>query len=541
MPKRKTGAADGGDSLSSGPGGPDRGPLNGAEDRTWGEDRLVSPASSDAEPSPLGEPLPPEPPAEPESILPADAAAPHEPAALPETEVDRVLADDPDPRAEDSRTDATAGTWQPPSSREPESAAPLIEPEPVIEPAPAAVAGSTAAHSHDEVHDEHEEETGPSLAGRALTLLLVLIAGAALGIWAAPKVAPMLPSGMAPVATWLTPGRSDAEARIAALEERVGTSLASVESRLAEVPAAADLDARIASAVTAAEGRLEAEVAAVRQALDQGDAAQAAQRLARVESTIDGQTAELETLKQQIAGAADAGGSLSAEALSQIDVYRGEVDGLRAEMGAVQDKVAALATRLEEVSAEARRQIETAQARVSEVETQAATELSAAQVAADLAQIRAALASGQPFGEPLGRLQGQPGVTVPEGLADSADSGVATLAALRDDYPDAAHAAIRASIFESAGDGVMARSRAFLQSQVASRSLSPQEGEGTDAVLSRIEDRVRNDDLDGALAAAEALPSEAAAAMQDWLDAVRKRAQAVDGLGTLESSLTATN
>ena len=70
-----------------------------------------------------------------------------------------------------------------------------------------------------------------------------------------------------------------------------------------------------------------------------------------------------------------------------------------------------------------------------------------------------------------------------------------------------------------AGDGVLARSRAFLAAQVASRSLTPQTGTGTDAVLSRMEDRLRHDDLKGVLAEAEQLPSEAAAAMSGWLDA----------------------
>jgi hypothetical protein len=62
-----------------------------------------------------------------------------------------------------------------------------------------------------------------------------------------------------------------------------------------------------------------------------------------------------------------------------------------------------------------------------------------------------------------------------------------------------------------------------------------------DAVLSRMEDRLRRDDLDGALAEADQLPSEAAAAMRGWLDAARLRAGAVDGLAELNGALAATN
>jgi hypothetical protein len=118
---------------------------------------------------------------------------------------------------------------------------------------------------------------------------------------------------------------------------------------------------------------------------------------------------------------------------------------------------------------------------------------------------------------------------------------VPTLAQLRDSFPDAAHDAIRASIMAAAGDGVIARSRAFLKAQVASRSLTPQAGMSPDAVLSRMEDRLRKDDLEGALAESAQLPSEAAAAMRDWLDAAKLRLGAEAGLAALDAAPPATN
>ena len=64
---------------------------------------------------------------------------------------------------------------------------------------------------------------------------------------------------------------------------------------------------------------------------------------------------------------------------------------------------------------------------------------------------------------------------------------------------------------------------------------------GTDAVLSRMEDKLRRDDLAGALAESQALPSEAAAAMSGWLDSAKLRLGATDGLAALASSLPAPN
>ena len=56
-----------------------------------------------------------------------------------------------------------------------------------------------------------------------------------------------------------------------------------------------------------------------------------------------------------------------------------------------------------------------------------------------------------------------------------------------------------------------------------------------------MEDRLRQDDLDGALTEAEALPTEAAGAMDGWLAAARLRAGAVAGLAALDGAARPTN
>ena len=350
---------------------------------------------------------------------------------------------------------------------------------------------------------------------------------------------------MKPVADWLTPGASSAETEIAALRTALDQGLSGVESRFAALPSPDAVDARIATAVDGARadlgGDLSGEIAALKQSVDQIDPAAARKRLDRLDAAVKGQEAELASLKDQLAGATATSGQLSDQAVENLNVYKAEVEGLRAEMGTLQDKVSALATRVDEVSAEADRQIATAQTRVGEIQTQAASALGAAETGAAVALVRAAIASGQPFADALGQLEGRPGITVPPGLTAAAASGVPTLARLRDSFPDAAHAAIRASIMASAGDGVLARSRAFLEAQVASRSLTPQPGMTPDAVLSRMEDRLRRDDLEGAIAESAQLPSEAAAAMSDWLAAAKLRLGAEDGLAALDAASPATN
>lgn len=463
------------------------------------EDDPVTPGEGDVPPEATGEATPTD-----QEPLPAPGAEsePEQPPPPPEAPVETVTVDE-------------------------------AVSEPVGEPGP-------ASEARDEPADDHHDDDGMSWPARLLAALVLVIAGAALGIWGAPRLAPLLPSGLQPVADWLAPGKADTEAEIAALRADLDQKVGGVETRLADLASGDDIDARIATAVGAADTRLSAEIAALKEALGANDDTDIRQRLDRLESGLEGRSAELQALKDQLSGATAASGQLNEEAVSRIDVYSGQVDGLRAEMGSLGDKVAALATRVDEVAAEADRQIQTAQSRVGEIQARADTALSAAETGADVALIRAAVASGQPFEEPLGRLAGhQP--AVPEALTAAAATGVATMAELRDRYPDAAHAAIRASILAGAGDGVVARSRAYLAAQVASRSLTPQQGVGTDAVLSRMEERLRHDDLTGVLDEARDLPSEAAAAMADWLDAARLRADAVAALAALDAEGKAGN
>jgi hypothetical protein len=412
---------------------------------------------------------------------------------------------------------------------------PATDPRGVDDPADRDEPGETAEHAEDDAVDE---ERGWSFAARALAFLVVLLAGAGLGVWAAPRIAPLLPAGMAPVAAWLTPGASELEARVAALEGRLETELGAVGSRLAAMPDASVLEGRARDLVGAAQDELGGRIEALRQELGAAATGDAGERLGRLETALEGATAELAALKGQIeSGAA----GLSEDAAQSIDTYRAELDGLRAEVGELAGSVSGLGARLDEARAAADARATAAEAKAAEVQQAAVVERDLSAARADLAAIAAALASGAPFQEPLDRLAETAGVTVPPGLSAAAATGVATPAALRAEFADAAHGAIRASIQAGAGEGLIARSRAFLEAQVASRSLTPQDGADPDAVLSRVEDALRRDDLAAALAEAERLPSEAGDALAGWIAAARARADAEAGLAEVSAAVNPTN
>ena len=179
-----------------------------------------------------------------------------------------------------------------------------------------------------------------------------------------------------------------------------------------------------------------------------------------------------------------------------------------------------------------------AEASAEQVKTEAAAAMDLAAAKAALAQIRGALESGAPYQAELDRFAQASGAAIPAGLSASAASGVATLTALETDFAESAHQAIQANVLAAAGDDMWSRAKAFVGAQMASRSLTPQEGAAPDAVLSRVEAALRRDDVQAAAAEAETLPSEASAAMADWIAKAEARAAAEAGLAELSAAPT---
>lgn len=451
-----------------------------------------------------------------------------EPRILPEGDPDLVTNRPYEPGETSSDPDFIPET--PAASGPPDLSGPAEASEP-----------RTAAPARETADDLHDEEAGPSLAARLLTILALLILGAALGIWAAPRLAPRLPSGLAPVAQWLSPVQPETQARLTGVEQRLEAELASMSAQIQSLAPGEMVDSSVSNAVSAAETRLQGEIAALRDQLGAVDNSETQQRLERLTAQVEGQVAEVATLKEQIAAVPTDGGAASAETAAQIDVYRAELEGLRAEMGQLSDTVTGFAARLDDIEANAGRAVAEAEARVEEVEAEAGNAVDQAGLQSDLALVRTSLEGGQPFADPLVRITDNSGAAIPSDLDTAAQSGIASLAQLRDSFPEAAHAAIRDSIVAGADGGVLGRSRAFLEAQIASRSLTPQDGTDTDAVLSRMEESLRQDDLAAALTEAEALPPEAAVAMSEWLAAARLRQGALDGFASLTADLSATN
>ncbi len=373
----------------------------------------------------------------------------------------------------------------------------------------------------DDVYDELDEaeERHTSLSSRILTWLVLLVAGAGIALWGGPKLAPNLPAWAAPVARILTPGGDQARQEVAALREEVSQKLASIPAPVNEEALA-----------TAAQSAAETGDAALAERLDVLDEqlAELSQtevigRLSTLESRFEGVSAEISSLNKTLSEAITTGGDMSAETLAQLAAKDSVIEGLRAEMDTMAAQLGVLSQRVEEVNEEA-------EARMDEILAEAkSAELQAEEIARQTAildaqsTLLAAAQSGRGFEAELAALAALNDAAVPEIVNNNAGSGLPSLAVLEEDFTQASHLAIRASIKSEAGDGTLSKVSAFLQSQVATRSLAPQDGEDTDAVLSRMGAALSAGDMSLVLEEANALSENARAPLSAFLEKVELR------------------
>ena len=380
--------------------------------------------------------------------------------------------------------------------------------------------------------EDTEEEVRASLAARVLRGLFLIFLGIVIALWGAPKLAPLLPAGLAPVAAFLTPGQTEAQTDIAALRAEMEQKLAAVPQGSQGVDEAA-LSAAIAQSLDPVQAQMTEELAAIKDRLAATDGQEVEARLAALESRIEGINGELtavgERLSTQIT---ENGAALSEEAAAKLAGYQAVLEGLKAQVADLAAKNGALSQKVEDIAAASAR-------RVEEAEVTAAARVATTAMKQNLTDISAALASGAPFQGALAELATLTDVAMPEALSAIADTGTPSLTTLRNGFAANAHDALRADAKANAGDGLTSKLGAFLKTQVGSRSLDRQEGDSTDAILSRVEDDLTNGRLSAALSEANTLAPAPKEAFADWIEDLGTLSAAQNALADLSNSLGA--
>lgn len=387
---------------------------------------------------------------------------------------------------------------------------------------------------HEE--DEADEEHHVSLAARSLQILALLVVGMIFGLWAGPRVAPHLPAGMAPVAAWLSPQTNASTEALEGLEAETNLRLAVLESGIKRE----EIETRLANFQTDIVNPLRDQMKVLSDLVAAADGTAVEARLWAVEGRVEGLVAELESLREMLGSVAEEGGAISADTVATIAAYRTRIDALQAQVDEITARQGELTHAIAQAQNTASQQVEEAQALVEEASATAMSAQNKTVLATALIEIENALQTGVGFAAPLSSIAEITGAVVPEPLLNAV-SGVPTLEELEQAYPLVAHAAIRADIASTEGDGGLSGLGSFLRSQVATRSLTPQEGDSADAVLSRLEAALKLDDLAQVLSEADSLPEAAKPEMVGWLSEVAARMAAINEFKTWRAALEASS
>ncbi|NQY61770.1 COG4223 family protein [Cognatishimia sp.] len=245
----------------------------------------------------------------------------------------------------------------------------------------------------------------------------------------------------------------------------------------------------------------------------QGAADQAASDTASLQGSIDGLTASLAAINGQFDDVSNA--------LAGLDARIIELEKRPLTQGLPSSAIEAYERELEELKASVASQRAEAQA----MEENAKMTAQQALARAALTRVLSALDAGQSFRAPLTDLVTATGSAAPVELEALADTGAPSLASLQASYPDAARAALAAARQTEGQTGN--RFLSFMQSQLGARSVTPQEGDDADAILSRAEAALTSGNLTDTLAEIAALPEAAQAEIADWAAAARTRQEAL--------------
>lgn len=397
------------------------------------------------------------------------------------------------------------------------------DPEPATDTVDAAAENlEEAGHEDAEHHDPEHHDTGLDEHGNFpawLKVMIILLFGAGIALWGGPRIAPLLPSGLEPVARFLAPGgvrqAEEIDARLSALEQQQPAPVLSSDA----------IDAAVKSALADYDAAIRGELTALGDTVSAVGSGDIKTRLAKLETAVEGLEAQMTSLGEQLTTTvSESFERQTAMGAEQAASYQAMIDRLNAELDQLATRQGALQQEIDEVAA--------ANTRIKE-EAQSVVGASQAEKAAT--DIAAALETGAAFRPALDVLAGVVEADL-AALQAVADSGVPSLAELKTTFPPLAHDALRTSLRAEA-EGYTGKALAFVKSQVATRSLTPQTGNTTDAILSRIEAALASGNLAECLSQAEALNDAARRPLADWLTSVGQLSDALAELAAATAQI----
>ena len=254
-------------------------------------------------------------------------------------------------------------------------------------------------------------------------------------------------------------------------------------------------------------------------------------RLGSTETGLADMAGRIDALDARLVEAENSAGPDGTLAREAVARWQAEVDALRADLETQAQEIAGMAE-------QAAQEVSAAERTAEQIEAEAAAVAARARARATLAEIEAALETGEPYAALLEELQATSPAGIPDPLVAPAAEGVASRAELIESFPEPARLALATARREGLSGEEGGRVAGFFRDTLQLRSTAPGDGATTDAVLSRAEAALRDGRLTEALAEIEALPEPVREPLADWLVPARTRAEALAAADTLSQSLT---
>ncbi len=268
----------------------------------------------------------------------------------------------------------------------------------------------------------------------------------------------------------------------------------------------------------------------------------------------------LQSLQDKQGGTADLaeGAQTAADtAVAEVGKLNELLSAYTAELGAVSEAVATLEARLTDIEKrplneglgaaaiaayerevkDLKELVAAQKAEAAELKDKADLSAKAALARSSVTRIVAALESGAPYRAAIVDLRSATGDGVASVLEDHADTGVVTLSALIESYPEAARAALAKAREDKVDADSGSKLGNFLKTQFGARSVEAREGSDTDAVLSRAEAALKAGELNTALGIIETLAEGPKTVMADWVAQAQTRAAATQAAEDLAQTL----
>ncbi|CUX23733.1 COG4223 family protein [Agrobacterium deltaense] len=249
---------------------------------------------------------------------------------------------------------------------------------------------------------------------------------------------------------------------------------------------------------------------------------------------------DLGSLRQQLANAPAADTSALEQRIATLESAKGEtpqVDGLSEKIAALESTLQSERSAQASATAELTRRLADAEAKINEPRD----DIEVARAIASAA-LKAAIDRGGPFLTELDTLSKvTPDDPAIASLQSFAATGVPSRSELMQKFPDVANAMLSAINQPDPNQGIMERLTESAFSLVKVRPVGNIEGETSEAKIARMENKLRNGDLQGAALEWNGLPDAAKTASADYKKSLDARIE-VENLvgGTLNRAITST-